>query len=101
MNNNIIFLNTEKNPQDQANSCNADCRITNCKICYYADDYRSLDSLPGNCTTCDTYPTSVGEGDRQCFKRWSTCVRRANFAEYGNVSHKHRDDELSFIAITP
>lgn len=59
--------------------CEAVCRITTCRVCYYADEYRPLP----DCDTCPTYPDV--HNINKCFKKWGTCVRRANAELYPKV----------------
>ena len=76
----LILLYYSFNAEDF--ECDAACRITTCRVCYYADEYRPLP----DCDTCPTYP-DVHNIER-CFSKWGTCVRRANAALYTKVSQE-------------
>ena len=78
---NASFNNFNRHKPQELESCDADCRITYCHTCYYADEYRPL---PNDCDTCSAYP-KVFESAYKCFKRWAVCTRRANGGRYPKV----------------
>ena len=72
-----FFNSLRREPTDS--ECDAKCRVTYCRVCYYDDEYRPLHQ---NCKTCTR--TEI-EQQSKCFRRWTTCARRADGASYPKV----------------